>query len=92
MFGIGKATSFPISIEETIPKKTFEKADNGQGYPLKPCPFCGGRAEIWRVLDTNMYMIGCVDDQKCIGNIKQVTRIFFTDENAIATWNRRAEE
>lgn len=92
MFGVGKAPSFPAPVEETISEKTFERADNQQSDHLKPCPFCGGKAETWRVLDTNMYMVGCVDDQNCIGNIKQVARVFLTDKSAVATWNRRAKD
>ena len=91
MFGVGKASSFPVPVEETMPK-TFEKADNQQRDRLKPCPFCGGKAETWRVLDTNMYMVGCVEDQNCIGNIKQFVRVFPTDESAVTTWNRRAKD
>lgn len=59
---------------------------------LKPCPFCGGPAEIWQVPDTDMYIIGCTEDHRCMGNINHMSMIFCTKKTATAAWNRRARK
>ncbi len=54
---------------------------------LKPCPLCGGRAEIWRAHPEGpkrKAWIACVD--RCL----VLTREYDTTEEAIAAWNRRA--
>lgn len=53
---------------------------------LKPCPLCGGAAEIWRAHPENPRRpawIACMD--KCL----VLTREFATTEEAITHWNRR---
>ena len=66
---------------------------------LKPCPFCGGKAEIIERFNSfarvNFYNIGCTDNALCIAWI-------CTDKNcncqdgysikseAISAWNRRS--
>lgn len=52
---------------------------------LKPCPFCGGNAELWRALEGRPAWVACLG--KCA---VLVTRDHMTDEDAIAAWNRRA--
>lgn len=56
---------------------------------LKPCPFCGGQAEIGRLPDSDLYIIGCNDDFMCMGNINHMAMVFCTKETAAAAWNRR---
>lgn len=56
---------------------------------LKPCPFCGGKAVLMQVPDTDLWTAGCNDDLMCWGNINHVTMVFCTRENAAKAWNRR---
>lgn len=53
---------------------------------LKPCPFCGGPAELRKT--PNMYMVEC-ENADC-GSNPDVLQVFKHD--AIAAWNRRATE
>ncbi len=51
---------------------------------LKPCPFCGGKAELRRYGDSAYYYIECT---QC-----EVGAYFYnTDNDAIAAWNMRTE-
>ena len=53
---------------------------------LRPCPFCGGEAEIVRN-SSGSYFVRCADKQ-CAAK----TRIYHENENgARLAWNRRAE-
>ena len=56
---------------------------------LKNCPFCGGKAEI---IIFN-YEYGTVT-VRCTNEDCDITmgKAFFTDEEAINHWNRRAEQ
>ena len=62
---------------------------------LKPCPFCGGAAEI--MLDSfgaNGFRIGCASkptENTCPGCIRW-SAYYRNEEMAIAAWNRRAYE
>jgi hypothetical protein len=74
-------------------------------YILKPCPFCGSKAQIvhipentpeenarhpnWEWKNPGMFVVGCFGDLMCMGNINHVTMIFSTEEEAVKTWNRR---
>jgi hypothetical protein len=69
---------------------SFLKRSPKRGFRLKTCPFCGGKAEIWRVPETDLYVVGCVDDHLCMGNINHITRVFVSAESAAKTWNKRA--
>lgn len=71
---------------------SFLKRRPKMGYYLKPCPFCGGKAEMWRVPDTDLYIVGCVDDHLCMGNVNHITRVFTTAGSAARTWNKRRED
>lgn len=67
---------------------------------LKPCPFCGGKAEIeegwdhdgrerypvWRIYCTKCYVGMMFHQEYCYG-IKPTTR-----NQAISTWNRRVTD
>lgn len=50
---------------------------------LKPCPFCGGKAEISLLLSN--YGVACTSCMGAIFPAKEQTR-----EEAIKAWNRRA--
>jgi len=53
---------------------------------LKPCPFCGGPAELWRAHADRPAWIACGGE--CV---VLVTRECKTDDEAAAIWNRRTE-
>lgn len=61
---------------------------------LKPCPFCGGRAEI-ECLDDEYYYVTC---EKCCASIsfgkvyKDGTARDATRAETIRAWNKRSEE
>lgn len=63
---------------------------------IKPCPFCGGEATVTKVpkglYGAGLYVIGCEQDNLCMGNINHFTMLFYTQESAIEHWNRRAEK
>ena len=55
---------------------------------IKPCPFCGSKAEI--ICFNSEYdtvTIGCTNEECDI----TMGKGFFSDEEAIAHWNRRNE-
>lgn len=54
---------------------------------LKPCPFCGGEAEIWRANRERSAWIACMG-RCCV----LVSKEYTTDAEAIAAWNRRAHD
>ena len=51
---------------------------------LKPCPFCGGKAELWRAHAERTAWIACMS--KCSVLVSKEHK---TDAEAIAAWNRR---
>lgn len=56
---------------------------------LKPCPFCGGKAEI--IIFSAEYgtvTVGCTNEECDI----TMGKAFFTDEEAIRHWNRRVND
>ena len=73
---------------------------------LKPCPFCGEKAETWQVPfntdeenarhplwkwnHSGLWVIGC-QTEDCHGNLNNYTKIFVTRKQAVESWNRRAE-
>lgn len=52
---------------------------------VKPCPFCGGEAELWRASGERTAWIACVGRCSVL-----VSKEHKTDAEAIAAWNRRA--
>ena len=64
---------------------------------LKPCPFCGGKVELMHIDHTNLnkrkFMFVC---QRCSAHIFLYGYGVYvskdrTEEQAIETWNRRAD-
>lgn len=56
---------------------------------LKPCPFCGGKAEIIIFsFEYGTVTIGCTNEKCDI----TMGKAFFTDEEAIQHWNRRVND
>ena len=59
---------------------------------LKPCPFCGGAAQI-KLYELKGYRIGCASRPTqyiCPGCIDW-SASYWSEEMAISSWNRRAE-
>lgn len=52
---------------------------------LKPCPFCGGKAELWMAHEGRTAWIACMSKCSVL-----VSKEYKTDAEAIAAWNRRA--
>ena len=64
---------------------------NGSGaintYKLKPCPFCGGKAEINNLIKFDNNDRFWVECKECgIG-----TKIYDSEQEATEAWNRRVE-
>lgn len=56
---------------------------------LKPCPFCGGKAEIqYGACDYNVYQVVCHNEQDCCNAMNGWSD---TPEEAAEQWNRRAD-
>ncbi len=56
-----------------------------QPIPLKPCPFCGGRAVLYDLLDTHCFFtVECFD---CDTDKTARTR-----DEVVQKWNTRAQE
>lgn len=53
---------------------------------LKPCPFCGGEAEIKRYTfcRTDSFYVGC---SRC--NVTQTANVYFSEKESIEAWNTR---
>lgn len=56
---------------------------------LESCPFCNGKATVIQIPNSDLWTVGCNDDQMCMGNINHVTMVFCTKESAVKAWNRR---
>lgn len=53
----------------------------------KPCPFCGGKAEIIIFnIEYGTVTVGCTNEECDI----TMGKAFFSDKEAIQHWNRRA--
>lgn len=64
---------------------------------LKPCPFCGGKAEYyceehdwsdWGYISTAKYYDAYVECEKCGAR----TELFDTKQEAIDAWNKRIDK
>lgn len=51
---------------------------------LKPCPFCGGEAELWRANGERTAWVACMGRCSIL-----VSKEHKTDAEAIAAWNTR---
>lgn len=60
--------------------------NNTLNNALKPCPFCGGQANVIEYLFHGLYGVKC---QKCKAETYQ---FYESEEEAIEAWNRRAGE
>jgi hypothetical protein len=68
-------------------KELVDKIRGGEDETIKPCPFCGGKAEI-NLGDFGERYVTCADDN-CGGRLG--SGIWFTSEiDAVRVWNRRA--
>lgn len=54
---------------------------------LKPCPFCGGKAEVRRDSEMEMYYV--VVCTNCPTNVGRMW--FWKKQNAVNAWNRRVQ-
>lgn len=66
---------------------------------LKPCPFCGGKAEIWHGSARDEHICFDTISVLCFDCGARTREIWIDDENkyraerdAIEAWNRRAEK
>lgn len=61
---------------------------------LKPCPFCGGEAEIKRrefmAINHQTWYVRCRSNERCYANSQLID--FPTESEAIEAWNRRAND
>ena len=56
---------------------------------LKPCPFCGGKAEV--LTDENEeYYVSCTECTALLGYCTDTWGDYSTEDEAIEAWNRRA--
>ena len=72
---------------------------------LKPCPFCGARGDVYRIATTRSTLKWDEDGEEydtftilerwvadCYECDCVIGENFFTEKEAIAAWNRRAEQ
>lgn len=61
---------------------------------LKPCPFCGSKAELRELTyqDTTLFGIFCVEDLKPKNQHGHFIDNYASKQEAIDTWNRRADD
>ncbi len=55
---------------------------------LLPCPFCGGKAEIWKAHPENPKRNAWI---ACMGKCVVMTKEHETTEEAVKAWNTRTE-
>ncbi len=61
-------------------------------YKLKPCPFCGGTAEVgYAINDYNRYGVYCKNCGATV-EVKDWKGMEDTEENAIKVWNQRTND
>lgn len=60
---------------------------------LKPCPFCGSRAEVKQVYCSDKYYIACSSHKELFKDCCVIAgvgaRVYDTADEAISAWNRR---
>jgi len=57
---------------------------------LKPCPFCGGEAEIDGYVNAGTYFVQCVDQY--LTCFQPITNACVDEKSAIEMWNKRSYE
>ena len=58
---------------------------------LKPCPFCGGKAEV-RTDENEEYYVSCTKCFTLVGYCTDTWGEYETETEAIEAWNRRASD
>ena len=58
---------------------------------LKPCPFCGGEAELITLRDGLGQICECWVAHTCANGMSVETNSYDTEAEAISAWNTRAE-
>lgn len=94
-----RATSTAFKIRD-IEKKASEIRKQRNRERLKPCPFCGGKAHIHNVSESDghcRYEMVCVTCEDCgAQSIHKVSdgyyELYCTDEEIAEIWNRRVIE
>ena len=56
---------------------------------LKPCPFCGGKASLYRVEQPDGSVTYAVDCENAECEVSACTALHTAPEEAAAVWNRR---
>ena len=56
---------------------------------LKPCPFCGHEALLLNVFGSDIFVIGCSEDNLCPGYAGKLAPWYCGKETATVMWNRR---
>ena len=64
-----------------------ERKDESELSDLLPCPFCGGKAEIWKAHPENPKRNAWI---ACMERCAVMTKEFATSDEAVVMWNRRA--
>lgn len=59
-------------------------------YDLKPCPFCGSRAEINHKEDLDAWIVECAN--QCCPASYMIGWWYDTIEEAVKFWNMRCED
>lgn len=58
---------------------------------LMPCPFCGTKARLILMPGTKcIYAVGCGSDILCPGYVWKCAPVYYTAEEAMCNWNKRA--
>ncbi len=73
-------------------KSTADAVGGMNMIELKPCPFCGGEANIKRMnINSRIYTVGC-NNARCIASLGHLFFGFVDKRKVADAWNRRKEE
>lgn len=86
-----------MTRERKNPEKCKKGTIDMKQKELKPCPLCGGVAEICQLPDTpddirsGMYVVGCdgLNGSLCPGYRYKLSPFYTAEELAIKMWNER---
>lgn len=67
----------------------YKNTYGAQKETLKPCPFCGGKSEIWESKANNGFLYGYA--ARC-SRCKSRSKIYSIVEQAVEAWNRRVTD